>query len=163
MYISTIHGSHQIMHLKRMENKSRSYLLLAAAPCCTVQWTVQHPSTVALLTKVNSVFFFLKNQWTVRVNFNSLALYMNICFSKNQLIVFFLEKPVQLIDFTRIVHVNVNSNFYFKKKISLRWIKFIRTVISIWFLIIFYLILLHVQKIMEIVVLVRWILYVIEL
>jgi hypothetical protein len=25
---------------------------------------------------------------------------------------FFFEKPVQLIDFTRIVHVNVNNNFF---------------------------------------------------
>jgi hypothetical protein len=33
---------------------------------------------------------------------------------------FFFEKPVQLIDFTHTIHVNVNNNFYFFKKISLR-------------------------------------------
>jgi len=27
-------------------------------------------------------------------------------------LVFFFEKSVQLIDFTRIVHVNVNNNFF---------------------------------------------------
>ena len=71
---------------------------------------------------------------------------------------------MQLIDFTRTVHVNVNNNFFlFFKKISLRWIKFTRTVISILFLIIFYLILLHAQKIMKTVVLVEWILYVMKL
>jgi hypothetical protein len=69
---------------------------------------------------------------------------------------------VQLIDFTRTIHVNVNSDFFYKK-ISLRWIKFTCTVISILFMIIFYLILLHAQKIMETVVLVGWILYVMEL
>jgi hypothetical protein len=74
------------------------------------------------------------------------------------------KKPMQLIDFTRTVHVNVNNNFFlFFKKISLRWIKFTRTVISILFLIIFYLILLHAQKIMKTVVLVEWILYVMKL
>ena len=56
-----------------------------------------------------------------------------------------------------------DSNFYFFKKISLSWIKFIRTVISILFLIIFYLILLHALKIIKTVVLVGWILYVIKL
>jgi hypothetical protein len=77
---------------------------------------------------------------------------------------FFFEKPEQLIDFTRTIHVNVNNNiFLFFKKISLRWIKFTRTVISILFLIIFYLILLHAQKIMKTVVLVEWILYVMKL
>ena len=73
----------------------------------------------------------------------------------------FFKKPMQLINFTRTVHVNVNSNFF--KKISLRWIKFIRTVILILFLVIFYLILLHAQRIMETVVFVEWILYVMEL
>ena len=75
----------------------------------------------------------------------------------------FFKKSMQLIDFTHTVHMNVNNNFYFKKKISLRWIKFIHTIISILFLIIFYLILLHAQKIMETVVFVGLILYVIEL
>jgi hypothetical protein len=75
----------------------------------------------------------------------------------------FFKKSMQLIDFTRTVHMNVNNNFYFFKKNSLRWIKFIHTIISFLFLIIFYLILLHAQKIMETVVFVGWILYVIEL
>jgi hypothetical protein len=56
--------------------------------------------------------------------------------------VFFPEKLVQLINCTCIFHVNVN-NIFFKKKISLRWIKFTCTIISILFMIIFYLILLH--------------------
>jgi hypothetical protein len=125
-----IHESHEILHYKRMKKESRWELLLAAAPCCTVQWTTYHVFIIALFTLVNS--FFKK------------------------------KKPVQLIDFTRTVQVNVNNNFFFKK-ISLRWIKFIHTVISILFLIIFYLILLHAKKIMETIVLVGWILYVIEL
>jgi hypothetical protein len=53
--------------------------------------------------------------------------------------------------------------FLYFKKISLRWIKFTRTVISILFLIICYLILLHAQKIMKTVILVEWILYVMKL
>ena len=117
-----------------------------------VQWTVEPYSTVALFTKVHS-FFLSKNQceWI-----NSLALFTwKVYF-------FFSEKPVQLIDFTCTVYVNVNSNL-FLKKIGLRWIKFTRTVISILFLIIFYLILLHAKKIMETVVLVKWILYVMKL
>jgi hypothetical protein len=68
--------------------------------------------------------------------------------SEKSLVFFFLKKPVQLI---------VNNIFIFIfKKISLRWIKFTRTVISILSLIIFYLILLHAQKIMKTVVLVEW-------
>jgi hypothetical protein len=71
-------------------------------------------------------------------------------------LVFFPEKPVQLSDFTRTIHVNVNNIFFlFFKKISLKWIKFTRTVISILFLVIFYLILLHDPKIMKTVVLVE--------
>jgi hypothetical protein len=70
---------------------------------------------------------------------------------------------MQLIDFTCIAHVNVNNIFLFFLKISLRWIKFTRTVISILFLVIFYLILLHVQKIMETVVFVEWLLYIMKL
>jgi len=71
---------------------------------------------------------------------------------------------MQLIDSTRIIHVNVNNIFFlFVKKNSLRWIKFTRTVISIFFMIIFYLILLHAQKIMKTIVLVEWILHVMKL
>ena len=51
--------------------------------------TMEHGSTVALFTKVNS-FFKKKKQFE------------NFSF-------FFLEKLVQLIDFTRIVHVNMNN------------------------------------------------------
>jgi hypothetical protein len=77
---------------------------------------------------------------------------------------FFLKKLMQLIDSTRIIHVNVNNIFFlFVKKSSLRWIKFTRTVISILFMIIFYLILLHAQKIMKTIVLVEWILHVMKL
>jgi hypothetical protein len=106
---------------------------------------VESCSTVALFIKVNSA-----------VNFNPLALFTWT--------VFFFWKPVQWIDFTRTVHIHVNSNFFlFFLKIHLRWIKFTHIVISILFLIIFYLILLHAQKIIETVVLIGWILYVIEL
>jgi len=73
--------------------------------------------------------------------------------------VFFYKKTVQWIDCTRIIHVSNNL----KKKTSLEWIKFTRTIILILFLIIFYLILLHAQKIMETVVLIKWILYIMEL
>ena len=115
-----------------LENKSRCYLLLAATPCCTVQWTVQHGAAFALFTKVNSAnFVFFKKAANSAI---SLALYMNNLFIYlffKKPVNFFFEKPVQLINFTCTVHVNVNSNF-FKKKISLRWIKFICTVISIY-------------------------------
>ena len=53
--------------------------------------------------------------------------------------------------------------FIKKKKTSLEWIKFTCTVMSILYLIIFYLILLHAQKIMKTVVLIGWILFVMEL
>ena len=43
---------------------------------------------------VNNFFFFLKN--------------------RVKSLVFFLEKPVQLIDFTRIVHVNMNNIVFLK-------------------------------------------------
>jgi cell shape-determining protein MreC len=52
---------------------------------------------------------------------------------------------------------------FFSRKTSIEWIKFMRTVISILYLIIFYLILLHVQKVMKTVVLIGWILDVMEL
>ena len=53
---------------------------------------------------------------TVLVNFNLLALFTyTMFFFKNQLTVFFSEKPVQLIDFTRIVHVNMIVIFFLKK------------------------------------------------
>jgi hypothetical protein len=55
--------------------------------------TVEHDSTVALFTKVNSFFFVLKNQCE-KFSF------------------FPPEKLVQLIDFTRIVHLNVNNIFF---------------------------------------------------
>ena len=52
---------------------------------------------------------------------------------------------------------------FFSRKTSIEWIKFTRTVISILYLIIFYLILLHAQKVMKTVVLIGWILDVMEL
>ena len=52
---------------------------------------------------------------------------------------------------------------FFSRKTSIEWIKFTRTVISILYLIIFYLILLHTQKDMKIVVLIGWILDAMEL
>jgi hypothetical protein len=134
------------MRLKRMEIESRSYLLLAAAPCCTVQWTMQHPSQQC--------------EWILIYSYCSLKQ----CF--------FFEKPVNSFFFWKTSAVNwfhshcsreYDINFYFFKKMSLSWIKFIHTVISILFLIIFYLILLHALKIIETVVLVGWILYVIKL
>jgi len=44
---------------------------------------------------------------------------------------------------------------FFSQKTSIEWIKFTRTVISILYLIIFYLILLHAQKVMKTVVLIN--------
>jgi len=77
---------------------------------------------------------------------------------------FLKKKLMQLIDSTRIIHLNVNNIFFlFVKKNSLRWIKFTRIVISILFMTIFYLILLHAQKIMKTIVLVEWILHVMKL
>jgi cell shape-determining protein MreC len=52
---------------------------------------------------------------------------------------------------------------FFSRKTSIEWIKFTRTVILILYLIIFYLILLHAQKVMKTVVLIGWILDVMEL
>jgi len=52
--------------------------------------TVEPYSTVALFTLVNSFFFLMKNM-------------------AKSLVFFFLEKPMQLIDLTRIVHVNINN------------------------------------------------------
>jgi hypothetical protein len=76
----------------------------------------------ALFTKVNSVnFVFFKKAASSASEIYSLALYMNslfILFYFKKLVNIFFEKPVQLINFTRTVHVNVNSNFF--KKISLR-------------------------------------------
>ena len=68
---------------------------------------------------------------------------------------------MQLSNFIRTIQVNMNN--FFLKKISLKWIKFTRTVISILFLIIFYLILLYTQKIMKTIVLAEWILYIMKL
>jgi hypothetical protein len=55
------------------------------------------------------------------------------------------------------------EQYFFPRKTNIEWIKFTRTVMSILYLIIFYLILLHAQKIMKTVVLIGWILYVMEL
>ena len=52
---------------------------------------------------------------------------------------------------------------FVSRKTSIEWIKFTRTVISILYLIIFYLILLHAQKVMKTVVFIGWILDVMEL
>jgi hypothetical protein len=144
--------------LWRRNHNSGAWLL----HCCTVHFSEQFfffwkTSASELIhshcSSVKFSFFFVFKK-PVRV-INSLALF-------KWKVYFFSEKPVYLIDFTRTVHMNVNIIF-FKKKISLRWIKFTRTVISILFLIIFYLIVLHAQKIMETVVLVKWILYLMKL
>jgi len=97
----------------------------------TIQWTVEPCSTVAVHYKVRSSFFFFNFEKPVCYTVKSLG--------------FFKKKSVQLIDFTHTIHVNMNNIFLLKN--SLRWIKFTRTVIPILFLIIFYLILLHAQKI----------------
>ena len=81
-----------------------------AAFCCFSwgrnHWTVELCSTVVLFIKVNS-FFSISFEKPVWVNFNSLALFTWI--------IFFFEKPVPLIDFTRTVHVNSNFVFVFLK------------------------------------------------
>jgi len=56
--------------------------------------TVEPCSTVALFTLVNSFFFLMKNMV--------------------KSLVFFLKKTVQLIDFTRIIHVNMNNIVFLK-------------------------------------------------
>jgi len=53
--------------------------------------TVEPGSTVALFTLVNSFFFFFMKKMM------------------KSLVFFSLEKPVQLIDFIRIIHVNMNN------------------------------------------------------
>jgi len=94
-----------------LENESRCYLLLAATPCCTVQWTVQHGAALWTVR----ILFSSKKQRTVRFHSHcTWTIYLFIYFSKSQL-TFFFEKPVQLINFTCTVHVNVNSNFFLKK------------------------------------------------
>jgi len=76
--------------------------------------------------------------------------------SREQLLFFFLK-----ISAVNLFHSHCSREheflifFCFFFKISLRWIKFTRTVISILFLLICYLILLHAQKIMKTVVLVE--------
>ena len=79
------------------------------------------------------------------------------CSREQLLFIFFLKKT----SVVNLFHPHCSREhellifFLFFKKISLRWIKFTRTVISILFLIIYYLILLHAQKIMKTVVLVE--------
>jgi hypothetical protein len=77
----------------------------------------------------------------------------------------FLKKKTSVINWFHSHYSREREQyiFLFVKKNSLRWIKFTRIVISILFLIIFYLILLHAQKIMKTIVLVEWILYVMKL
>jgi len=57
--------------------------------------TVEPCSTVALFTLVNSFFLFYEKHGE-KFSF------------------FFLKKPVQLIDFTHIVHVNMNNIVFLK-------------------------------------------------
>jgi hypothetical protein len=77
----------------------------------------------------------------------------------------FLKKKTSVINWFHSHYSREREQYFFLfvKKNSLRWIKFTRIVISILFLIIFYLILLHAQKIMKTIVLVEWILYVMKL
>jgi hypothetical protein len=88
--------------------------------------------------------------------------FFTLYYSREQFFFCFWKISAVHYKFTRTVHVHVNSNFK-KKKTSVDWIKFTHIVISILLLIIFYLILLHAQKIMKIVLLVGWILYVMKL
>ena len=74
----------------------------------------------------------------------------------NFLTVFFLKQKTSYT-------CTVMWTIFFSWKTSIEWIKFTRTVISILYLIIFYLILLHAQIIMQTVVFIGWILYVMEL
>jgi hypothetical protein len=103
-------------------------------------------------------------KWTVRMNFNSLVNMNSVfCFWKSCVMNWFhsycsCECLISLVLFTWMWII-----IFLKKKTSLGWIKFTHIVISILFMIIFYLILLHVQKIIETLVFVGWILYVMEL
>jgi hypothetical protein len=64
---------------------------------------VEPYSIIALFILVNSLVCFFKKKNSVKCLF------------------FFFEKPVELIDFTRIVHVNVNTIFFwFFFKINLK-------------------------------------------
>jgi len=127
---------------------------------------LKQPQQSTCLVNIKTQFIFY-GHWVLNLkrskNEAALGCFSSLhCSLKWTVRFFYIKKTVQWIDFTRTVHVNVNNNFFLKKT-SLEWIKFTRTVISILFLIIFYLILLHAQKIMETVVLVGWILYVMKL
>jgi len=82
------------------QNVSRTACLREAAKMLLLvgkkSRTVEHGSTVALFTLMNS-FFFLNKKHGKKFSF------------------FPLEKSVQLIDFTRIVHVTINNIVFFKK------------------------------------------------
>jgi len=140
---------------------------------CTVHWTLQLAWTVYIDTlfmwtvQENCTVHFKKKtvqfthtihewialfMWTFLFFFLQCVNFFNIFFKK--------KTSLKWIKFTRALW---REHYFFSWKTSIEWIKFTRTVISILYLIIFYLILLHAQKIMKTVVLIRWILYVMEL
>ena len=121
----------------------------------TLTPTVEHDSTVALL--VREQYFFL--------NFEKQCKWIKLIHSHCSHEIFFKKKKISAINWFHLHYSREHEQYFFLfvKKNSLRWIKFTRTVISILFLIIFYLILLLAQKIMKTIVLVEWILYVMKL
>jgi len=82
------------------QNISRTACLRQATSCREKSRTVEHGSTVepcstvTLFTLVNSFFFFNEKH--------------------GEKFSFFLKKKVQLIDFTRIIYVNMNNIIFLK-------------------------------------------------
>jgi hypothetical protein len=107
---------------------------------CTVHWTVQLAWTV-----------YIDTLYTI-IALSEQCNYMNIFF----LVCYFFNSFsfIKKTSYTRAVM----WTYLFSRKTSIEWIKFTRTVISILYLIIFYLILLHAQIIMKTVFFIGWIL-----
>ena len=128
-----INKTHYKLKWNRRFWRSSIWLLLlrqeavTVEPCSTVQWTVEPCSTAQCewikihshcSFKLKSVFFLQK--------------------TRKSLVFFFFEKPGKVKWFYSHYSCEREQYFFlFFLKISLRWIKFTRTVISILFLIIF--------------------------
>jgi hypothetical protein len=132
-WIKTLFGNvvagevHPQPHIWVFGNKGKIDFHWWDPPILTIAPQVWRSSILLLLSREQLLFIFFF--WKTSV----VNLFHPHCSREHELLIFFL----------------------FFKKISLRWIKFTRTVISILFLIIYYLILLHAQKIMKTVVLVE--------
>ena len=155
------------MHALEAEKKKKNIDMLACglSGCLFTRLRLllnQTASCKRLVTKNHK--FFLVGPSAIHVYDAGFAEAALGCFSPS--LFTFLSEQCEWI----LIHSHCSLNSFFYKKKTVQWIinslalfKFTRTVISILFMIIFYLILLHAQKIMETVVLVGWILYVMEL